>query len=347
MPTELSLDFRKKQLTEFPAEIRLQPDVTHLNLSGNRISAIPEWIGELKNLEVLYMNDNALTDISPLTAVSTLVVLELNKNKITRLPEGIINWKKLRRLKVSDNMLQFIPETIGGLEELERLSLGNNLLLVLPDSIAMLDKLEMMLVSDNRLQHLPLSIGALKTLKYLGASFNQLESLPDVFKESQALQKLYVYKNRIKTLPPSLLQLKSLLELNIGCNAIDRLANLPEQIQRLSIYDNPLKETTPETIGLMINKFREKFLKTEDAYFFLDTTQLPSEIAAKEIEMRELTDENGLKLIDIEKRYATLFDLFSLPLELITLWNISQEQIREHYNNSPAGKGKTQQSPSS
>ncbi len=340
MPTELTLDFRNKQLTEFPAEIRLQPDVTHLNLSGNRISAIPEWIGELKNLVVLNMNVNALTDITPLTEVTSLVVLKLNVNKITRLPEEIVKWKNLHRLELIENRIDYLPESIGGLESLNRILLGNNQLQTLPDSIAMLDKLEVLNVFDNRITHLPQTIGALKMLNQLQAGFNQLEALPDVFNESQPLITLSVFKNRITKLPASLLQLKALKELNIGCNAIERLENLPEQIQELSIYDNPLKETAPETIRSLISKFDEIVRNSSYAFLFLDTNQIPDETTRKYFDETGLKNSNALKVVDIEKRYTNPFDVNHLPYELAQHWNITTAECVKEFKSRSGITGK-------
>lgn len=56
------------------------------------------------------------------------------------------------------SVMQVIPDSIAGLQNLEELNLSSNLLEKLPDSIGLLHNLKLLDVSSNKLEALPDSI---------------------------------------------------------------------------------------------------------------------------------------------------------------------------------------------
>jgi len=92
-------------LTEVPAWIReCGEHVQYLCLDHNRIEELPDWIGELANLETLWVGGN----------------------RLTRLPDSIRNLKKLKSLAICDNMIKHIPDWIGELESITEVSIARN-----------------------------------------------------------------------------------------------------------------------------------------------------------------------------------------------------------------------------
>lgn len=64
----------------------------------------------------------------------------------------------------SRSLLQFLPDSISGLEKLEELDLSSNLLGSLPDSIGLLLNLRILNVAGNKLTSLPESIAQCRFL---------------------------------------------------------------------------------------------------------------------------------------------------------------------------------------
>ncbi|XP_072935851.1 uncharacterized protein [Epargyreus clarus] len=61
LPHLMWLDLRCNQLTEIPKSIKNHQSLTHLLLSNNKISSLPNELGTLKRLKVLQLSGNPLT----------------------------------------------------------------------------------------------------------------------------------------------------------------------------------------------------------------------------------------------------------------------------------------------
>ena len=99
----------------FPEELRYCHSLTSLYLNSNpNITEIPEWIGELTNLETL----------------------EFYHDDITYLPDSVCNLMKLTHLDVSRNeKLAILPENIGNLAKLDYLNISQTAITMLPASV--------------------------------------------------------------------------------------------------------------------------------------------------------------------------------------------------------------------
>jgi len=95
----------------------------------NNSHALPEWIGNFSHLEELYMSGCHLSGFIPdeIGNLTTLKILDLSGNQITRLPTSIGNLTSLKELHLSSNkIVQKLPVELGNLSSLERLYLQNN-----------------------------------------------------------------------------------------------------------------------------------------------------------------------------------------------------------------------------
>ena len=108
-------------------DLNTKRNVIRINLSGVMLLQIPESIGDLQSLVLLYMPNN----------------------KLVTLPESIGNLKSLRHLDISDNALTTLPETIVNLNSLIRLEMNRNKLTTLPESISELVSLTYISISEN------------------------------------------------------------------------------------------------------------------------------------------------------------------------------------------------------
>src|SRR2546430_2516286 len=102
-------------------------DSVALDLSRLTLSAIPDSIVELTNLQILSLSSNQITAIpDSLAQLTTLQVLHLNGNQIPAIPDSLAQLAKLRVLYLNGNQINAIPESLAQLANLLILDLDGN-----------------------------------------------------------------------------------------------------------------------------------------------------------------------------------------------------------------------------
>ncbi len=124
-----TIDLSGRELDVFPNDILSNKGAKILNLSDNNLTTLPAEIGELTNLEELYLDRNQLTG---------------------SLPAEIRKMTQLRILSASGNRLSGIPAEIGQLNNLKTVDLSNNDLDTMPNEIENLKNLKILDLSGNR-----------------------------------------------------------------------------------------------------------------------------------------------------------------------------------------------------
>jgi Leucine-rich repeat (LRR) protein len=121
------LHLNDNKLTNLPESIGNLPNLKSLILFRNKLTNLPESIGNLTNLESLYLYRNKLTSLpESIGKLTNLVRLDLVLNKLEEVPESIGNLTNLTYLNLSRNGLTSLPESIGKLTNLVRLDLFGN-----------------------------------------------------------------------------------------------------------------------------------------------------------------------------------------------------------------------------
>ena len=228
---------------------------TTLDISQIYVETLPDNIGDLVNLEDIYIENEFITTIPD--SIGNLVrlkkiVITLCKS-LTSIPDSIGSLQNLEYIYITTNKkLTKIPESIGNLQNLLIMKLQGNKLTTLPESIGRLQNLEGINLERNQLTRLPESIGNLQNLKYIEIYNNQLTTLPESIGNLQNFgDKLVLSNNQLTTLPESIGNLIKLKSLYLSNN---QLTTLPESIgnlkelQKLILDDNQLT-TLPESIG--------------------------------------------------------------------------------------------------
>ncbi len=156
-----------------------QPKVTELRLAEKGLSGtLPNEIGRLTDLRVLYLKGNDLTgEIPPeLGLLKKLYWLSLSNNRLSgSIPRELGNQIYLKRLYLRGNSLEgTIPPDIGHLKCLEWLDLShNNLSGLIPPELGKLSVLECLHLSHNSLSGpIPDEIVRLPKLRSLSLSSN-------------------------------------------------------------------------------------------------------------------------------------------------------------------------------
>jgi hypothetical protein len=122
-----------------------RPDtVKKLFIDDAGLNYIPDEISLFKNLEVLYIGDNSFpeSDLNKIRNLTNIQVLDIKHSNLTKFPEVILKFKKLKDLSLHANKITEIPVNIVELKQLEELSLGYIKLSEFPDFLDQLPNLK-------------------------------------------------------------------------------------------------------------------------------------------------------------------------------------------------------------
>jgi hypothetical protein len=160
-------------LTEFPPEIfDLAGSLEVLNLTGNRLSDLPDELPRLKKLRVIFCSENNFRHLPPvLSRCAGLSMIGFKSNRIeevTELPPS------LRWLILTDNRIGSLPAAIGDCAPLQKLMLSGNRLASLPEEMAACVNLELVRLAANRFASLPDWLLELPKLAWLALAGNPL-----------------------------------------------------------------------------------------------------------------------------------------------------------------------------
>ncbi len=243
--------------------------------NGNKLSGtLPPSLGNLSNLQDLYLGTNQLTgpiptQIGSLMSLQSLVLggcsplpcnfLPGTTNQLSgNIPTQLGNLTSLRHLDLSGNQLTgSIPTQIGSATSLQDLYLGfNHLSGGIPTQIGNLTSLHYLGLSSNQLSGgIPTQIGNLSSLRYLDLSRNQVTgSIPTQIGSATSLQFLYLADNHLSgSIPTQIGSLTSLQALDLSRNQVT--GSIPTQVgnlnslQYLFLSDNRLTGIIPQQIG--------------------------------------------------------------------------------------------------
>lgn len=172
-------------LSEFPMEILdLADSLELLVLSDNHLSWLPKEFSQLKQLKVVFFNNNAFEEFPAVLAnCPNLSMVSFKSNKISTIAEGVLS-PNLRWLVLTNNRIKTLPADISKLSRLQKLMLAGNQLQYLPAEMKACQSLELIRLSANQLQAMPcwlFSLPRLSWLAYAGNPFCHTEA----FKQSR------------------------------------------------------------------------------------------------------------------------------------------------------------------
>jgi len=170
------------ELTEFPREIfDLADSLEILDLSGNRLSDLPDDLPRLHRLKILFCSENNFTVFPEILGkCQALEMVAFKSNRIATLPPDAFP-SRLRWLILTDNCITGLPASIGKCIRLQKLMLAGNRLESLPDEMAACVNLELVRLAANQFQRFPDWFFKLPRLAWLGLGGNPwLDSSGDV-----------------------------------------------------------------------------------------------------------------------------------------------------------------------
>ncbi|KFQ36954.1 Protein LAP2, partial [Merops nubicus] len=242
----------------------------------------PEVLEQLSGLKEFWMDGNRLTLIPGfIGTLKQLTYLDVSKNNIEIVEEGISGCESLQDLLLSSNALQQLPESIGSLKKITTLKIDENQLIYLPDSIGGLISVEELDCSFNEIETLPSSVGQLSNIRTFAADHNFLTQLPSEIGNWKHVTVLFLHSNKLEFLPEEMGDMQKLKVINLSDN---RLKNLPftftklQQLTAMWLSDNqskpliPLqKEADPDTQKTVLTNYMfPQQPRTEDVMFISD-----------------------------------------------------------------------------
>ncbi len=183
-----------------------------------RPAVLPDDFGRLSELDTLWLSGDyrALPEsFSSLVSLRNLSVLY--GSGLSSIPESFRNLTELRMLRLVVKVSE-LPFLISGMVNLKNFAL-HGFLDFLPDEIGTLTNLETLGASHVALKAIPESIGQLKILTTLNLSGNEITDVPVTIADMASLKNLYLGRNKITKFPRTMGRLSDTLrDLQINGN---------------------------------------------------------------------------------------------------------------------------------
>ncbi|AFY42056.1 leucine-rich repeat domain-containing protein [Nostoc sp. PCC 7107] len=255
------LDLSGNKLTKIPEAIAKLTNLTGLYLHNNKITEIPQVIANLTNLIQLNLSYNQISEIpEAITQLTNLRLLSLSNNQVSEIPEEIAQLTNLRLLSLNNNQISEIPEEIAQLTNLTQLDLYNNQITEIPEAIAQLTNLRELYLSNNQISEIPEEIAQLTNLRLLYLSDNQITEIPEAITQLTNLTDLYLSDNQITEIPEAITQLTNLRQLDLGGNQITEIPEALVKLTNLRQLDLSNNQITEIPLEILDSKETKKIL---------------------------------------------------------------------------------------
>ena len=282
----LDLSFNQLKKIPFRL-IRLFPNLKEIKLNGNSISYKNSDMNELtmneegshesdqklnmfNKIESLNLENNKLdSNITFLSLFKNLIVLNLANNYISNLNLYFIvsQLTKLVDLNISSNIQQINSQALSDSNSnfldqrsLRRLNLRNMGLTNLIFNLTGFRNIEYLILDDNKLQFIPTEIYDFQKLKLLSLNSNMLTEISAKFCLQacfkQTLTHFNLYNNSLQTenFSEKFYLFKSLLKLDLSSNKLKYVPNtLPESLRELRLNNNRLLTLMIKPVHLLQN----------------------------------------------------------------------------------------------
>src|ERR1043166_7550741 len=268
-----SLDLHSLSLTAFPESLAQLDNLEDLDLGDNKITVIPMFLSKFSHLRSLRLNFNLLTNIpDALAELSNLRELVLYGNRLTAIPDSFGKFVNLEHLDLDLNQFTSIPESLTRLGRLRQLTVGTNRIVSIPDYLTQFSNLQELGLYNNPIMVIPDSVCRLPNLRTLNLHNCNIDALPDSLSQVTTLRMLELSKNHLTVIPDSIGRLANLLSLQLSNNHISKIPKSIAQLSNLidlDLSDNQIAEI-PESLTQLVKLERLK----------LDGNPLPEELLA-------------------------------------------------------------------
>lgn len=191
--------------------------VTHLDLSFNTIATLPDFFGNILELQTFKIAHNCLADLPSVFAfLSKITNLDLSYNALNFFPPQLIFLKAIQKLELEGNNCVVFDERMPKVMlHLMALNCKDCKITSIPESFGVLEHLVSMNFSNNVIKYLPNSMSNCMSLTRIEMCCCDLRRLPDSMYLCVSLQQILINGNPIESLCRALLALSRLTQLEI------------------------------------------------------------------------------------------------------------------------------------
>jgi len=235
-------------------------NIVELDLSSNKMLNEDGTALAFKNLIKANFSYNSF-EILPIDFSKCILLekLDISYNPIRKLPNSIMNSRKLVELEMKECLITECPD-LSRLTSCKQVEMGHSELKNIPIAIFSIPNLETLEIENSNIKAISEQIGDLKNLKKLIISECLITTLPASIGKIINLSHLELRDNNITTLPPELGQLKNLSFLSLsnwneGTNKITKLPAWIGGLKSLAQFgaENIDLEKLPKEIGNLSN----------------------------------------------------------------------------------------------
>lgn len=222
-PELIFLDLSFNRLVAIPPISSFAPKLELLNLSFNFLSQFPK--GLPNTITKIEISHNCLVEwTDQIELLDKLTFLDIHENKFTEIPKLP---KSIEKLMADDNLFETaMPINLPGIRGIQ---FNHNSFTEIP--IFSECKVTHLLMRNNKL--INLNTDAISpTIKLMDFTSNFLKSIPISIFEFKTLTTLLLTKNLITDIPPEIIQ-SNITILNISDNPINSLPDLPETLKEI------------------------------------------------------------------------------------------------------------------
>lgn len=177
-----------------------------LYLTGNHLKQLPANIANLKNIGLLDVSNNKLTEMPQLGLEVSPVQIYMNHNRITRLPADFCNVDDIEIFSISSNQLVEFPNIFDAtsLYQQDELDFSDNKLTQMPAGFKGVNA-EIINLNDNFFTTFPVEFSETKSnIRFFQMSYNRLDSIPEeAMKNLTGLKALDCKYNDLRYMPSS------------------------------------------------------------------------------------------------------------------------------------------------
>jgi len=262
-----SLSLQGSALSTLPSNMSSMMDLTFLDVTGNRLKALPASLVQLELLETLRASKNLLECLpNNMRFMTSLKILELNDNRLVMLPMELGILPRLTRCLIANNPIQIpnpsvmnlgvammfeymcrvwdastktftldlsglslddVPSEVLVCTSITDLRLEHSGLFRVPPLLAGMMSLQQLWLARNNISCFPAQICNLTCLHRLRLSFNQIPLIPEEISSLTKLRELWLDANPISVIPVGVGCLTNLTLLRIDAH---RLTSPPASI---------------------------------------------------------------------------------------------------------------------
>lgn len=243
LPMPTSVSNSKEILEEAEKFKKLRQEAFFENYNGF-LKKVKEEIGDNPSVIETYLKarDTLIIWKSLQGAREKLQCSKLEELQCSKLEEMIANaagfgdWiktvnnLKIKELDLAHKNLTYLPEELGGLENLSTLWLESNRFASFPSVIGKMKNLKQLHLQDNQITSIPNEIGNCPNLTYLALENNKLSSISPQIGNLEKLETLWLDNNKLSELPSTIGNCLNLRILSLDNN---KISSLPKEITNL------------------------------------------------------------------------------------------------------------------